>query len=125
MADFSKWVVACEPALPWPQGGFLAAYTGNRVEAVELALESDPVAVAVRRLAEEKGSWEGTASELLEVLEPYVPENTKKTHSWPKTAQTLSNGLRRAATFLRQTGLEVEFYRQGSGGSRLIRITER
>ena len=44
-----------------------------------LELESDPVAVAVRRLVEERGSWEGTASELLEVLEPYVPDNTIKT----------------------------------------------
>ena len=79
MADFSKLVVACEPALPWPTCGFLAASTGTRAEAVALELESDPVAVAVRRLVEERGSWEGTASELLEVLEPYVPDNTIKT----------------------------------------------
>jgi len=48
MADFAVWVVACEPALPWPPGSFMAAYLENRAEAVELSLEADCVAVAVR-----------------------------------------------------------------------------
>lgn len=36
MADFAKWVTACEEVLPWPAGGFMEAYMGNRAEAVEL-----------------------------------------------------------------------------------------
>ena len=48
MADFAIWVVACEPALPWPSGSFMEAYLENRSEAVELSLEADCVAVAVR-----------------------------------------------------------------------------
>ncbi|ABG04560.1 hypothetical protein Rxyl_1598 [Rubrobacter xylanophilus DSM 9941] len=52
MADFAVWVAAAEEALPWEAGAFLAAYTGNRAEANELALGDDPVAVAVRSLLE-------------------------------------------------------------------------
>src|SRR5262249_4514810 len=39
MADFALWVVAAEPALGWQSGAFLKAYTENRGQANELALE--------------------------------------------------------------------------------------
>src|SRR5207249_5626813 len=45
MADFARWVVAAEPGLGWMPGAFAAAYGGNRLESLELALEADPVAV--------------------------------------------------------------------------------
>ena len=127
MADFAKWVTACEPGLLWGEGEFMEAYTGNRAEAIELALETDPVAVAVKAMLEEEGKevWEGTATDLLSTLEMYVPEATRKTKAWPKTAKTLGNRLRRAATFLRQTGTDVEFYRLDTAArTRLIRISK-
>jgi hypothetical protein len=34
LADFARWVTACEGDL-WPQGTFVAAYTNNRAEAAE------------------------------------------------------------------------------------------
>lgn len=123
MADFARWVVACEPALPWEAGGFMEAYMGNRTEAVELALEADPVAVAVKALLTKEGAWQGTASDLLPVLARFVPESTEKTKAWPKTAKALGNRLRRAATFLRQTNIEVEFDREPHSGKRTIRIS--
>ena len=123
MADFAKWVTACEPTLPWQPGEFMAAYIGNRAEAVDLALETDLVAAAVKALLEKKEAWEGTATELLAALEEVVPEQTRRSKSWPKTAKGLGNNLRRAASFLRQSGVEVEFYREsGSGSRRLIRL---
>lgn len=125
MADFAKWAAACEEALPWPVGGFLEAYAGNRAEAVDLALEADPVAVAVKALmSQEEGAWEGTASKLLALLAQFVPEQTQRTKSWPKAANALSNRLRRAATFLRQTGIEVEWIKDPTAArKRLIRIS--
>lgn len=123
MADFAKWVTACEEALPWPPGGFMEAYTGNRTEAVELALEADPVAMAVRALLAKEGSWQGTASELLVVLQKYVLEQTRNTKAWPRSPKALSGRLRRAATFLRQTGIEVGFFRDTNlSRTRLIRL---
>lgn len=122
MADFAKWVTACEETLPWPSGGFMEAYMGNREEAIEVALEGDIVAVAVKNLLEEREEWEGTASELLEALEVFIDDTTKRSVVWPKNPRALSNRLRRCATFLRQTGVEVEFLRAGHNRQRLIRL---
>ncbi|MBE3589876.1 MAG: hypothetical protein IMW98_03500 [Firmicutes bacterium] len=121
MADFAKWVVAAEPALPWPAGAFMDAYAGNRADAVELALEADPVAQAVRQAAE-RGEWTGTASELLDELEQIAPEKVQHSRTWPTTARTLANRLRRAATFLRALGVEVEFYREGHDRRRMVAV---
>lgn len=120
MADFAIWVVACEPALPWPPGSFMAAYMGNRSEAVELSLEADVVAVAVRAHMADKTEWTGKPSELYETLESYVPENTRRSKSWPKAPNKLSNRLKRAATFLRAVGINIEF---SKSGDRKITIT--
>lgn len=108
MADFAKWVVASEAALPWPEGGFMESYTGNREEAVDIALDSDCVAVATKQLIDEKDEFEGNATELLDALKEHVDEQTYRSKSWPKTARGLSNRVRRSATFLRQKGIEIE-----------------
>jgi len=50
MADFARWVMACEEALSWPSGAFLKRYTGNKSETIELAIEADVVATAAREL---------------------------------------------------------------------------
>jgi hypothetical protein len=113
MADFALWVVACEPALPWPPGSFMAAYASNRQEAVELSLEADVVAVAVRTFMEDKDNWNGTPSELHGALGNHVPENTRKSNAWPKAAHRLTNRLKRAATFLRAVGVKIEFSKSG------------
>lgn len=122
MADFAKWIVACEPALPWPSGSFMAAYTGNRAGAIEAALESDAVASAVRAFAAVHPAWEGTASELLTHLAEHATEATRRTKAWPTDARSLSNRLRRAATFLRTTGLDLSFERHQKG-KRVIRLS--
>ena len=123
MADFAKWITACEEALPWPTGGFMEAYMENREEAIETALEGDIIAVAIKNLLEEREVWEGTASELLEALELFIDDTTKRSVVWPKNPRALSNRLRRCATFLRQTGIEVEFSRESTTvRRRLIRL---
>lgn len=122
MADFARWVTAAEPALPWEPGTFMAAFEGMREDAIRTAVESDPVAAAVVRLVD-KGSWQGTASELLTALEPFTLEQTTKTKAWPKTARTLAGRLRRAAPNLRAVGVDVEHFRASDKRrTRLIRI---
>src|SRR5262249_43350463 len=121
MADFATWATAAEPALGWKSGTFMAAYTGNRREANELALEASPVAAAVRQLIEGQ-PWEGTASALLTALSTLMTERDLKAKTWPKTPRTLSNTLRRLASNLRAIGIEVSFSR---GSSRLIRIARK
>lgn len=124
MADFAVWVTAAEEALPWPAGGFMEAYAGNRAEAVEAALEADAVAAAVRAFMEQREAWEGTASELLDELETYAPERARQGKEWPNSARALSGRLRRAAPLLRQAGVEIEWHHRGRGSDkqRVIRL---
>jgi hypothetical protein len=122
MADFALWAAACETAL-WPTGTFWSAYCENRDEAVDGVIEADPIATAVRALMAEEPVWSGTASELLELLAQAADERVVKTKAWPNTPRALSGRLRRAATFLRKIGIEIQFTKEGWTRTRMIHIT--
>ncbi len=47
----------------------------------------------------------------------------RKAKTWPATPRALSGRLLRAATFLRQLGVHVEFEREGRDRTRMFRIT--
>jgi hypothetical protein len=117
MADFATWATAAEPALGWERGSFLAAYTGNRAEANDLALDSSVVAPLLRELAE-AGRWEGTCSDLLAQLAAEAGDKATRAQSWPKTPRALSGQLRRLAPNLRRAGVAVELYREAGGKRR-------
>jgi Toprim domain len=108
MADFAKWIVACEGGLPWEAGTFMKAYDGNRAEAVETTLEADTAASAIRNFVTDRGNWQGTADELLKAVNAAVTEETRKVKDWPKTPRGMSGALRRAAPNLRKLGYKVE-----------------
>ena len=117
MADFALWATAYEPAL-WAEGTFLRAYAGNRDETVENVIEGDPVATAVRAMMTERTVWTGTATDLLGVLEEEAGDRVAKSKSWPNGPQALSNRLRRAATFLRKIGIEIDYAKKGKARTR-------
>lgn len=117
MADFAVWVAAAEEALPWEAGAFMSAYTDNRLEADKLALDSDPVAVAVRDLLANRQNWGGTATELYAALAELVDEDVRRSKSWPAAPNTLSNWMKRIAPALRKVGIEYGDERT-PGGSR-------
>ena len=122
MADFALWATACETAL-WPAGTFWSAYCGNRDEAVEAVIDADPIAVAVRAIMAAQTEWTGTASELLGELEKMAGERVAKSKTWPENPRALAGRLRRAATFLRKIGIEINFDRKGRARTRVIHIT--
>jgi hypothetical protein len=64
MADFALWAAACETAL-WPAGTFARAYAANRRAGIESIIDADPVAACVREIMAERGSWMGSAADLL------------------------------------------------------------
>lgn len=129
MADFAAWISAAEPGLGFAAGTARAAYARNRQRAVELALHASPIAVALRALLEKPthaGTWEGQPEQLLAALSDLTAEPTRRMPSWPKNAASLSRALRRAATFLRTVGVEINL--DGSTGrgtekSRSWRVT--
>jgi len=116
MADFAMWVVAAEEALPWESGAFLKAYASNRSEANEVALEHDPVAVAVRELMSEREEWCGTSTELLDALSHRVDESIRRSQMWPRGANSLSNKMKRLAPDLCEKGIEYTAGRAPGGG---------
>jgi hypothetical protein len=119
MADFALWGTACE-RIP---GSFMRAYEHNRASAVEVTLEHDLVASAVRLLMRSRSEWTGTAAELLAVLANFADENLRRGKDWPRTPRGLSGRLRRAAPNLRKIGIDVVFAREGHAGPRIIHIT--
>jgi len=122
MADFAIWASACETAL-WPEGTFWAAYNENREQTVDTVIDADPVASTVRSLMLSRTIWTGTATDLLSALSDKAGEKVSRSKGWPDTPRALSGRLKRAMTFLRKTGIEIEFHREGAARTRTIQIT--
>jgi hypothetical protein len=123
MADFALWATACGTALG-PAGTFARAYDANRRAAVEGILEVDPVAGCVSKLVAERGSWAGTAADLLRAATALAGDDgATRGAAWPKNPAALAGRLRRAQTFLRVLGIEIAFNREGRAGTRTIRIS--
>ena len=121
MADFAKWVVACESALGLEPGVFMRAYLQNRATANEVALDVSPVPQELRKLVTKHGgAYTGTASDLLTDLDELAADKTKHQKAWPKNARSLGSTLRRLAPNLRETGLELDFIREGNTGRRVV-----
>jgi hypothetical protein len=111
MADFARLVAATDHVLGTDA---LTAYLEVRRRTATELLEGDLLAAAVKRLALERGSWEGTAGELLAALTPEPPPK-----GWPATPQGMAARLKRAAPALRLTGVHVAHLGpRGHGGSR-------
>lgn len=110
MADFAKWITACEPGLGWDQGSTLEAYDDNRRDVAQNTFEADPVAVALADIARSSGrdGWHGTATELLERLNDTASEIARRSRAWPATAQGIGNRIDRVAPLLRSRGIHVE-----------------
>ena len=67
--------------------------------------------------------WTGTASDLLGALAEAAGERVAKSKTWPNSPRALSGRLRRAATFLRKIGIEIEYTKEGRARARIIHIT--
>jgi hypothetical protein len=123
MADAARWVVAAEPALPWEAGTFLDAYADNRADANAIVLEGSPVAAALRTFLAKRQEFQGTATELLKLLEAEAGEKTVKLKAWPSTPRALGGQIRRLAPNLRAAGIDVDFGQVGHQKTRVIAVS--
>ncbi len=121
MGDFARVGVAVERVLAWPRGSFLANYAENRATGEELALEFYPIVESLCRLAQERGDWEGSMSELLQELEQRAPEEARRSRRWPGAAHILSGQLDRLAPGLQQRHVTVKHGRSRQGSWASIR----
>ena len=123
MADFAIWATACETALrhqdgtSWEEGTFVKAYGGNIDEAVETVLDANLVATAVRTFMANQTEWTGTATDLLDLLGRVAGEKATRAKTWPADATRLGGKLRRAATFLRKVGIEIDIGKRRRTGT--------
>lgn len=123
MADFTLWGCAIAEALGYSKDEFLNAYMDNIGEQHDEAILESPVASMVMVLMEASDEWEGSPSDLLEVLTTKAEEEklTTKGRSWPKAPAILSRRLNEAKTNLAEKGVMVELCKR-SNGKRAILI---
>jgi hypothetical protein len=125
MADWARWVTAAEPALGWPGTSILDAYRAMRGTAIEVTLEGDPLAAAIRHLVIPEGHpalpWEGTATDLLRAITP----DGRTPRGWPESGRGMSAALRRLAPGLRHVGIEIDYRRVGHDRDRVVHIDSR
>jgi hypothetical protein len=119
MADFSRWACAVATALGWSPEEFLTAYRSNRHAVRRQSLESSLVAETLQRYMKVKYEWQGSALDLLSMLQGHLPLELRASPSWPKTPRLLSNALRRLVPILRSEGLNVTFSRTGTGARQI------
>jgi len=112
MADFAEWGYAIMQAVDGSGDEFLWAYHKNIAGAVEEAVISDVIGAAVAEFMDDKESWQGTATELLEQLNELPSVNTKE-KGWPKKAYTLTRRLNKIKSALADYGINVETSRTG------------
>ncbi len=101
----------------------MASYSTNRKEANSSMIEYDFIASAIQLLIAEVKTWEGTATELLNLLNIKSDPNIIKDRGWPKTPSSLSKKLKRATTILRQANIDVHTERVGHERNRIIKIS--
>jgi hypothetical protein len=118
MADFALVAAASMPTFGWTESDFMDAYMGNREESHEAAIEASAIGTAIVALIADHAQWEGTATELLRILESRVDEKTKGRKDWPAAARGLRESLGRIAPNLRALGVNVVFGNRKPGGKR-------
>jgi putative DNA primase/helicase len=122
MADFAKLVTAAESTLGWPQGSFVSAYSANRKESEEAALESNAVASTILTMIQANGEWQGTAADLIMHLRKRYPTQTEGSDAFPRQPATFGAELRRVAPLLRTRGVSVIHSRAGKDRRRVIEL---
>ena len=127
MADFARVGVAVEQALDWPEGSFLAAYSGHQAEALKSALDADPLGAVLLKFMSEPAQlegWSGTATELLGQLTNLADDEVKRRRNWPASAAVLGKRLKELAPAVRPTGLEIEKASSGRGTEKATRALD-
>lgn len=113
--DLARWVTAAEPALGWKPGTFVAACRRRQLEANTIPLEASPVPAALWNLLEcQHGSWQGSATELLDQMEVLLAERIPG--DWPRNATQLGKELSRLTPNLRTAGISIERGKEANRG---------
>ena len=115
MADFARFIVAAEHALPWKPGGFIESYQRSRLQVNTALADGDSVASVIRDFMDTRTTWTGLVSELYDELAPLVINRLRQPRDWPANPRWFGDRLRRAAPILRSLGIECQDRRTTTG----------
>ena len=116
MADFAR--VACAYAEYAGIGSkamldTIMLHTSRQTQEV---LDADPVATAIREFVGKRGTWEGTGSQLLGLLNESQP--MPRPDGWPRQANALTRKLNVLHATLNEVGISISKHKGGSNGER-------
>lgn len=120
MADFALFAAASMGAFGYRPEDFLLAFELNQMELVRTSLEAEPLAKAVRSLAEDIPRWESTAADLLKALAAKADPADTIGGDWPKNESAMSRRLKRLAPGLRKLGISIDFSRSKVGSKIVV-----
>lgn len=111
MADFARVLAAVDKVCGW---NTLDSYTAGARDIVADVLEGDPFGSAVvEMMRDRREEWEGTAGELLAVLnalneseEADARRRAPKSKGWPASPRAAAGALKRVAPALRAMGID-------------------
>jgi len=106
MADYAIWIAACEGRL-WQRDTHMRVYAENRKEANKIVLESDPVAVALRKHLEGREELTIDLTDLLAALGRIAGDTVMRSPAWPQMPRGLTAKLKRLAGALRSVGITI------------------
>jgi hypothetical protein len=111
MADFAKFMIACEPALPCGAGDFMRAYENNIMRSKNKYLVTNHVASAVISLMKDKQEWIDTAEGTLTALSIYVSDPAILANSsfWPSAGNKLRAFLEKSRNTLTEEGIGIQY----------------
>ena len=125
MADFA--LLACSYAEHVAIGAetMMAIIVDNASRQIQEVIESDPLATAVRDLAEKHGRWQGTAGALLAELNARFGYSKERPEGWPKSAKSVGRRLKVLHTTLAEVGVRITWKHSDDRKSRLIELAVR
>lgn len=125
MADFAAWATAAEAGFGWTAGRFMDAYAANRAVTVHDTVDADLVSAAVVKfLSERPPVFEGSAADLLTLLNARQTDQVLRSRGWPQAPNALTARLRRVAPALRAIGVTYDdLPRRGPHGARRLRLS--
>lgn len=114
IADWGRFMIAVERAAGWEDGMFLDCYYRNYRATIEAAIEADPVASALLRIAKEEKELTVTAEDLLSKVIEKSPEKVVKDRYFPKDSVAIGKRITKFLGFLRQVGVVIVRHRSAT-----------
>ncbi len=124
MADFAKWAAAGMEPLGFTADDFMRSYRANLETGLSAGIESSAVGRALLGFVRNRGTWTGTAGDLLVALSRSVDESEARSQSWPRSPRALSGIVMRLGPALRHHGIDIERLNR-SGNARTLTLCSR